>query len=76
ENVVRAMDIMLDDLAYGLSRRKVPLSPSGVVPRIYDLLEKSGVSLAVSLHTPKDMLRNEIVPINMKYNIDELLEAC
>ncbi|ABO46804.1 dual-specificity RNA methyltransferase RlmN [Francisella tularensis] len=76
ENVVPAMDIMMDDLAYGLSRRKVTLSTSGVVPRIYDLLEQSGVSLAVSLHAPNDMLRNEIVPINKKYNIDELLEAC
>ncbi|MDE4940756.1 bifunctional tRNA (adenosine(37)-C2)-methyltransferase TrmG/ribosomal RNA large subunit methyltransferase RlmN, partial [Francisella tularensis subsp. holarctica] len=62
--------------AYGLSRRKETLSTSGVVPRIYELLEQSGVSLAVSLHTPNDMLRNEIVHINKKYNIDELLEAC
>ncbi|MDE4959482.1 bifunctional tRNA (adenosine(37)-C2)-methyltransferase TrmG/ribosomal RNA large subunit methyltransferase RlmN, partial [Francisella tularensis subsp. holarctica] len=73
---VPAMDIMMDDLAYGLSRRKVTLSTYGVVPRIYDLLEQSGVSLAVSLHTQNDMLRNEIVPINKKYNIDELIEAC
>ena len=76
DNVVPAMDIMMDDLAYGLSRRKVTLSTSGVVPRIYDLLEQSGVSLAVSLHSPNDLLRNELVPINKKYNIDELLEAC
>ncbi|MGQ4001920.1 23S rRNA (adenine(2503)-C(2))-methyltransferase RlmN [Francisellaceae bacterium CB299] len=76
DNVVPAMDIMMDDLAYGLSRRKVTLSTSGVVPRIYDLLEQSGVSLAVSLHAPSDLLRNELVPINKKYNIDELLEAC
>ena len=76
DNVVPAMDIMMDDLAYGLSRRKVTLSTSGVVPRIYDLLEQCGVSLAVSLHAPSDLLRSELVPINKKYNIDELLEAC
>ena len=76
DNVVPAMDIMMDDLGYGLSRRKVTLSTSGVVPRIYDLLEQSGVSLAVSLHAPTDELRNELVPINKKYNIDELLDAC
>ncbi|QLE78349.1 23S rRNA (adenine(2503)-C(2))-methyltransferase RlmN [Francisella sp. Scap27] len=76
DNVVPAMDIMMDDMAYGLSRRKVTLSTSGVVPRIYDLLEQSGVSLAVSLHAPDDALRDEIVPINKKYNIKELLDAC
>ena len=76
DNVVPAMDIMMDDLAYGLSRRRVTLSTSGVVPKIYDLLEESGVSLAVSLHAANDELRNEIVPINRKYNIDELLDAC
>ncbi|MDE5041610.1 bifunctional tRNA (adenosine(37)-C2)-methyltransferase TrmG/ribosomal RNA large subunit methyltransferase RlmN, partial [Francisella tularensis subsp. holarctica] len=64
ENVVPARDIMMDDLAYGLSRRKVTISTSGVVPRIYVLLEQSGVSLAVSLNKPNDMLRIEIVPIN------------
>ncbi len=76
DNVVPAMNIMMDDVAYGLSRRKVTLSTSGVVPRIYDLLEQSGVSLAVSLHAPNDELRNEIVPINKKYNIDSLIDAC
>lgn len=76
DNVVPAMDIMMDDFAYGLSRRKVTLSTSGVVPRIYELLEQSGVSLAVSLHAANNTLRNEIVPINKKYDIDELLEAC
>ncbi|GGG02120.1 23S rRNA (adenine(2503)-C(2))-methyltransferase RlmN [Cysteiniphilum litorale] len=74
--VVSAMDIMMDDLAYGLSKRRVTLSTSGVVPRIYDLLEQSDVSLAVSLHAPNDALRNELVPINKKYNIDELMAAC
>jgi 23S rRNA (adenine2503-C2)-methyltransferase len=76
DNVVPAMNIMMDDMAYGLSRRKVTLSTSGVVPRIYDLLEQSGVSLAVSLHAPNDELRSELVPINKKYNINELLDAC
>ena len=76
DNVVPAMDIMMDDLAYGLSKRKVTLSTSGVVPKIYDLLEQSGVSLAVSLHAANNTLRDEIVPINKKYEIDELLEAC
>lgn len=74
--VVKAMDIMMDDLAYGLSKRRVTLSTSGVVPRIYDLLEQSDVSLAVSLHAANDELRNVLVPINKKYNIDALMDAC
>ena len=76
DSVVKAMDIMLDDYAYGLSRRRVTLSTSGVVPKMYELLEKSRVSLAVSLHAPNDELRNELVPLNRKYNIEQLLEAC
>ncbi|MFT6836074.1 MAG: 23S rRNA (adenine2503-C2)-methyltransferase, partial [Francisellaceae bacterium] len=76
DNVVKAMDIMLSDYGYGLSRRRVTLSTSGVVPRIYDLLEQSSVSLAVSLHAANDELRNVLVPINRKYNIATLLEAC
>lgn len=74
--VVSSMDIMMDDLAYGLSKRRITLSTSGVVPRIYDLLEQSDVSLAVSLHAPNDELRNVLVPINKKYNIDKLMAAC
>ena len=76
DHVVNAMNIMMDDLAYGLSKRRVTLSTSGVVPRMYDLLEHSDVSLAVSLHAPNDVLRNELVPINKKYNIDQLMEVC
>ena len=76
DNVIKAMDIMLDDYGYGLSRRRVTLSTSGVVPRIYDLLNDSRVSLAVSLHAANDELRNVLVPINKKYNIAQLLDAC
>lgn len=76
DHVVDAMNIMLDDQAYGLSKRRVTLSTSGVVPRIYDLLDQSDVSLAVSLHAPNDELRNVLVPINRKYPIDMLLDAC
>ncbi|RTZ62479.1 MAG: 23S rRNA (adenine(2503)-C(2))-methyltransferase RlmN [Gammaproteobacteria bacterium] len=76
DNVVDAMDLMLDDLSYGLSRRRVTLSTSGVVPQIDRLREVSPVSLAVSLHAPDDKLRNQLVPINAKYPIAELLDAC
>ncbi len=76
DNVVSAMSLMLDDFAYGLSRRKVTLSTSGVVPEIDHLAEVLPVSLAVSLHAPNDLLRNQIVPINKKYNIQSLLNAC
>lgn len=76
EPVVDAMSIMMDDFAYGLSKRRVTLSTSGVVPRIYDLMAEIDVSLAVSLHAPNDELRNELVPINKKYNIKSLLEVC
>ena len=76
DNVVRAMNIMLEDNAYGLSKRRVTLSTSGVVPALERLKELSDVSLAVSLHATNDELRNELVPINRKYPIKELLEAC
>ncbi len=76
EHVIPAMGIMLDDDAYGLSKRRVTLSTSGVVPRIDQMLEEIGVSLAVSLHAPTDELRDELVPINRKYPIDQLLKAC
>src|SRR5690606_10338991 len=75
-NVVDAMDLMLDDNAYGLSKRRVTLSTSGVVPALDRLAEVSDVSLAISLHAPNDALRNELVPINRKYPIAELLAAC
>ena len=76
DNVVRAMGIMLDDFGYGLSKRRVTLSTAGVVPAIGSLLQDCDVSLAVSLHAPDDELRNELVPLNRKYPIRELLQAC
>jgi 23S rRNA (adenine2503-C2)-methyltransferase len=76
ENVVSAMRIMLDDNAYGLSRRRVTLSTSGLVPAIDRLRDACPVALAVSLHAPNDRIRNELVPINRKYPIKTLLEAC
>lgn len=75
DNVVSAMDLMMDDLAYGLSKRRVTLSTSGVVPMLKKLGEVSECSLAISLHAPNDELRNELVPINRKYPIKELLAA-
>jgi 23S rRNA (adenine2503-C2)-methyltransferase len=74
--VVSAMRIMLDDLAYGLSKRRVTLSTAGMVPQLDLLRGACPVSLAVSLHAPDDALRNELVPLNKKYPIAELLAAC
>ena len=76
DNVVAAMQLMLDDSAYGLSRRRVTLSTSGLVPAIDRLREACPVALAVSLHAPNDALRNDLVPINRKYPIRVLLAAC
>lgn len=76
DNVVTAMQIMLDDHGYGLSRRRVTLSTSGLVPAMDRLKEDCPVSLAVSLHAPNDALRDVIVPINKKYPIKELMAAC
>lgn len=76
DNVVTAMNIMLDDSAYGLSRRRVTLSTSGMVPAMDRLREECPVALAVSLHAPNDALRDEIVPINRKYPIAQLMAAC
>jgi len=75
DNVVDAMSLMLHDCAYGLSKRRVTLSTSGVVPAIDRLGEVSDVSLAISLHAPNDELRNELVPINRKYPIAMLLDS-
>jgi 23S rRNA (adenine2503-C2)-methyltransferase len=75
DNVVAAMDLMTDDLAYGLSKRKVTLSTSGVVPALDQLAAVSDVSLAVSLHAPNDAIRNQIVPINRRYPIRQLLAS-
>lgn len=76
DNVVRAINILLDDHAYGLSKRRVTISTSGVIPALDRLKEVTDVALAVSLHAPNDELRNELVPLNRKYPIKELLEAC
>jgi 23S rRNA (adenine2503-C2)-methyltransferase len=75
-NVVPAIRIFLDDLGYDLSRRRVTLSTSGLVPQIYKLAQECNVALAVSLHAPNDELRNQLVPINRIHPIAELLEAC
>ncbi len=74
--VIPAMQIMLDDFAYGLSKRRVTLSTSGVVPMLDKLTQTMDVSLAVSLHAPNDELRDELVPINRKYPLKELMAAC
>ena len=76
DNVVMAIRLMLDDNAYGLSRRRVTLSTAGLVPGIDRLREACPVALAVSLHAPNDALRDELVPINRKWPIRELLAAC
>jgi 23S rRNA (adenine2503-C2)-methyltransferase len=73
---VTATNVMLDDLAFGLSKRRVTISTAGVVPAIYELAEVSDVALAISLHAPTDELRDQLVPINKKYPIAALLEAC
>ena len=71
-----ALRVMLDDHGYGLSRRRVTVSTSGVVPMIDRLAQDCPVALAVSLHAPQDDLRSDLVPLNKKYPIDELLQAC
>lgn len=76
DNVVSAMNIMLDDFAYGLSKRRVTLSTAGVIPAIYELRKVSDVALAVSLHAPNDELRNVLVPLNKKYPLKDLMAAC
>ena len=76
DNVVTALRLMLDDRAYGLSRRRVTLSTSGLVPQIDRLREACPVALAVSLHAPTDALRDELVPINRKWPLAQLMAAC
>lgn len=76
ENAVTALRLMLDDNAYGLSRRRVTVSTSGLVPAMDRLGEECPVALAVSLHAPNDALRNQLVPINQKYPLGELMAAC
>jgi 23S rRNA (adenine2503-C2)-methyltransferase len=76
DNVLPAVEIMMDDLGYGISKRKVTISTAGVVPGIEKLCETTDASLAISLHAPNDELRNQLVPINRKYPIEKLLEVC
>ena len=76
DNTVSALRLMLDDNAYGLSRRRVTVSTSGVVPAMDRLRDECPVALAVSLHAPNDALRNVLVPINQKYPLKELMAAC
>jgi 23S rRNA (adenine2503-C2)-methyltransferase len=75
-SVVPAAEIMMDDLGLDLSRRRVTVSTSGLVPQMYRIADETNVALAVSLHAPNDALRSEIVPINRRHPIKELLEAC
>ena len=76
DNTLSALRLMLDDQAYGLSRRRVTVSTSGIVPAMDRLREDCPVALAVSLHAPNDNLRDQLVPINQKYPLKELLAAC
>lgn len=76
KNVLPVVNLLLDDFAYGMGKRKVTVSTSGVVPKIDELSQAVDVSLAISLHAPTDEVRNELVPINRKYPIEQLLAAC
>jgi 23S rRNA (adenine2503-C2)-methyltransferase len=76
DNVVAALRVMLDDHAYGLSRRRITVSTSGIVPAIDRLREECPVALAVSLHAPDDALRDRLMPINRKYPLRDLMAAC
>jgi 23S rRNA (adenine2503-C2)-methyltransferase len=75
-NLLPALDLLLSDFSYGLSRRRITVSTSGIVPQIHKLGDDCNVSLAVSLHAPNDELRNNLVPINRIHPISELLDAC
>jgi 23S rRNA (adenine2503-C2)-methyltransferase len=74
--VLAATDLMMDDLAFGISKRRVTISTAGVVPAIYELAKVTDVSLAISLHAPTNDLRDRLVPLNRKYPIEALLDAC
>ena len=76
DNVMSAIDIMMEDFAYCISKRRVTLSTSGVVPALDKMAGLTDVSLAISLHAPNDELRNQLVPINKKYNIAQLMQSC
>ena len=76
DNVISAMEIMKDDLGYGVAKKRLTLSTSGVVPKMYELYDRIDVALAVSLHAPNDELRDDLVPINKKYPLKQLMAAC
>lgn len=76
DNVVKAIDVFLDDFAYGLSKRRVTVSTAGVVPAMDRLAQRHDVQLAISLHAVRDELRDDLVPINKKYPLRELIAAC
>ena len=76
DNVIPALRLMLDDNAYGLSRRRVTVSTAGVIPGIDRLRDECPVALAVSLHAPNDALRDRLVPVNRKYPLAQLAKAC
>jgi 23S rRNA (adenine2503-C2)-methyltransferase len=75
-NVIPATEILMDDLGFDISRRRVTVSTSGLVPQMMKLAEETNCALAVSLHAPDDELRDQLVPINRKHPIAELLDAC
>ncbi|VFP88517.1 bifunctional tRNA (adenosine(37)-C2)-methyltransferase TrmG/ribosomal RNA large subunit methyltransferase RlmN [Candidatus Erwinia haradaeae] len=74
-NIVPAIEIMLDDFGFGLSKRRVTLSTSGIVPALDKLIEKLDIALAISLHAPNNIIRNTIMPINKEYNIEDILAS-
>jgi len=74
--VIRAVNVMTEDLALGLAKRRVTISTAGVVPAIYKMAECTEVALAISLHAPRNALRSQLVPLNKKYNIEALIAAC
>ena len=76
ENVLDATGIFVDDYAFGLSKRRVTISTAGVVPRILDMCGRTDVSLAVSLHSPTDELRAQLIPLNRKFPLADLMSAC
>ena len=76
DNVVKALNIITDSEGISISRRRVTMSTSGIAPRIVEALKRTGVRLAVSLHAPNDKIRSQIMPINNKFNIEEILKAC
>ncbi|MBR2299046.1 MAG: 23S rRNA (adenine(2503)-C(2))-methyltransferase RlmN [Alphaproteobacteria bacterium] len=76
ENVIKALNILSDGDGIGVSRRRITMSTCGIVPQINPVLEKTGVRLAISLHAPNNQIRNQIMPINKVYRIEQILEAC